>query len=214
MRYSARHRAHRTNAPVRAATTAAACLAMSTAFVAVPATSSALDATPYKQLVVGHVRVVSIVGTPETAAAISTAFNASAGIQPGYGTQTHDDSDGGGRVPLSRSDPSFDFADGNFKHSVRWNEPYSNLNWGTQLTPAWQGMATGPVTENTYWYVNGAAGGSSNHTGVPADYHFHGTIPGVGPGDTVDMATEITFECGEATCTGTLYASYYVEEQA
>jgi hypothetical protein len=213
MRYVARHRAPRTTTVrSRTMTVAAAAMAASVALVSAPATSSALDTTPYQQTVLGTVRVVSFVSVPQTSSVTATVVGAESGIQLRFGALTADESEGGDRVPLSRTYPNFHHADANFTHDAQWNETYSKINWGTRLSSTWQSQATSPLTENSYWYVDGSYGGNSHHAGVPADYLFHGTINGVGPGDTVDMATEITFECGpDATCNGTLYASYYIE---
>lgn len=184
-----------------------------TAFVvAAPSTAYASDTTPYVQLVVSHVRFVSFVSTPEVGAAANVAFDTAVFAQQPYDNARDEGSDGGGRVPLTRDYPSVNYEDANFVHSAQFSFADNRFHWGTRLTAAWQSIATSPVSEQTYWYINNGKAGSSNHVQAPS-YQYHGSFAAQ-PGDGIDMASQFTFECvvngEEATCHGTLYSSYYI----
>lgn len=192
----------------RAFVTSLACVASSAALVAVPAWSQAVDTTPYVQLVSSHVRFVSVVGTPEVGRVTNTAFDTSVAAQQPYDSAREEDESGSSRVPITRDYPSVEFEDANFVHHAQFGYGSNTFQWSTRLSPAWQGMATSPVTESTYWWINNGKAYGSGHEQM-ASYTFHGSFA-ARPGDTVDMANELTFECGEALCNGTLYSSYYI----
>jgi hypothetical protein len=184
-------------------------VALSAGLVAAPSAASAVDTTPTVQLVMSHVRFVSYVGVPEVAPATNLAFDTSVTAQQPYDDVRDEGEESGSRVPLTRSYPRNEFGDANFIHAAQFSYSSNTFQWSTRMTPAWQSVATGPVTETTFWYVNGGKAYGSGHVQAPS-YTFHGSFA-LRPGDTVDMANEFTFECGpDATCHGTLYSSYYV----
>lgn len=170
--------------------------------------ASAVDTTPTVQLVVAHVRFVSLVSVPQVGAATDRAFDTGVAAQQSYYDAREDES-GNKRVPLTTSHPSFHYDDANFIHDVQFSFSGNAFQWSTRLTPSWQSMATGPVTETTYWYVNGGRAQGGGHV-EPADYHFHGSFA-ARPGDNIDMANDFTFECGpDTTCNGTFYVAYEI----
>ena len=185
------------------------CVASSSALVAAPSSVSAADTTPTVQLVVSHIRFVSVVATPQVGTVTDRAFDTGVTAQQPIDNVRDDESGGDSRVPLTRDYPGYRFQDANFVHDAQISFSTNTFQWSTRLTPAWQSTATSPVAESTYWYVNGGKAFGSGHVQAPG-YTFHGSFT-ARPGDTIDMANEFTFECGpDTTCQGTLYSSYYV----
>jgi hypothetical protein len=177
--------------------------------VVAPSAASAADTTPAVQLVVSHVRFVSIVATPEVGAISDAVFATAVAAQQPYANVRDEGEEGDGRVPLTRSYPRTEYTDANFQHAAQFSYASNTFQWSTRLTPAWQSRATSPVTESTFWYVNGGRAQGSGHV-QSASYTFHGSFA-ARPGDTIDMGNDFTFQCGpDTTCNGTLYASYYI----
>lgn len=175
--------------------------------------SSATDLSAPHQAVMSRLRTFSVVGTPESSGALSSVFGVAAttDLTFGGGLQSTTDDDGASYIRLSRRYPGYDYSSSLFNASFQYSAAYGNIGWGARLSSALASTATGPVTERTYWWVNNKSAGSSHHVQSPY-YQYHGTMPSLAPGYTVDFASEYTFECqgGRATCIATLYASFYV----
>lgn len=174
--------------------------------------SSPTDLSGPQQAVMSRLRTFSV-GTPESSGAVSSAFGVAAttDLTFGGGLQSTTDDDGASYISLSRRYPGYDYSSSLFNASFQYSAAYGSIGWGVKLSSALASSASGAVTERTYWWVDNKSAGSSHHGQSPY-YHYHGTMPSLAPGYTVDFASEYTFEChgGRATCTATRYASFYI----
>lgn len=118
------------------------CVASSSALVAAPSSVSAADTAPTVQLVVSHIRFVSVVATPQVGTVTDRAFDTGVTAQQPIDNVRDDESGGDSRVPLTRDYPGYRFQDANFVHDAQISFSTNTFQWSTRLTPAWQSTAT------------------------------------------------------------------------
>jgi hypothetical protein len=71
---------------------------------------------------------------------------------------------------------------------------FRHIRWLYRISPSVRAMIVGPVTETGLWYfINGVRQSRNSPHVEPADYSFHGTMPGVDTGQEIAYQDHLTF---------------------
>ncbi|MBO2458549.1 hypothetical protein [Actinomadura violacea] len=96
--------------------------------------------------------------------------------------------------PIHGSQGDYEFSDANGTFNIRYNRPYSTVNWGYRISTDLLAIAVSQVDEwgMTYQVNDGPVQKNAPHVEVPW-YWFHGTMKPLHDNDILDYADEFQF---------------------